>query len=129
MKRRLCVMGLIAAAAGAAQAETAAEGAARRKLAIELSKELRDPSSANQTLYESESAISGELKAEIYAQLAKGKTRKEVLEFFAERYGDSIRYDPAMKTSTAALWAAPWVLLAIAGGAVFMRRKNRAARK
>ena len=90
---------------------------------------MRDPSSANQTLYESESAISGELKAEIYAQLAKGKTRKEVLEFFAERYGDSIRYDPAMKTSTAALWAAPWVLLAIAGGAVFVRRKNRAATK
>ncbi len=59
------MMGLVAAAAGVARAETAAQGAARRKLAIELSKELRDPSSANQTLFESESAISGELKAEM----------------------------------------------------------------
>ncbi len=126
MKRRLWLAGLVvSAAAGAARSETAEQGAARRKLAIELSKELRDPSSANQTLYESESAISGELKAEIYAQLAKGKTREEVLEFFAERYGDSIRYDPAMKTSTAALWAAPWLLLAIAGTAAFMRRRRR----
>lgn len=126
MKRRLWLAGLVAsAAAGTARSETAEQGAARRKLAIELSKELRDPSSANQTLYESESAISGELKAEIYAQLAKGKTREEVLEFFAERYGDSIRYDPAMKTSTAALWAAPWLLIAIAGTAAFMRRRRR----
>ena len=94
-------------------------GRQRRNLAIAISKELRDPASANYTLFESESSIAGELKAEIYKQLAEGKTREEILAFF------TARYDPALTGGTALLWAAPWVLFAAAGAAAFWRFKRR----
>ena len=84
-------------------------GRQRRNLAIAISKELRDPASANYTLFESESSIAGELKAEIYKQLAEGKTREEILAFFTARYGEQIR----------------WVLFAAAGAAAFWRFKRR----
>lgn len=75
--------------------------------------------------FESESSIAGELKAEIYKQLAEGKTREEILAFFTARYGEQIRYDPALTGGTALLWAAPWVLFAAAGAAAFWRFKRR----
>ena len=48
--------------------------------AIAVSKLLRDPSSANNTLFESETALSGELKALIYQKLREGATRGEILD-------------------------------------------------
>ena len=124
MKRRLMVAALAAVAAGVAEA--ADDAAERRSRAIALSKELRDPTAANLTLYESESAVAGELKAEIYSQLAQGKSREAILQFFAARYGEGIRYAPAMTASTAFLWAAPWVLMAGAGAAVFLKLRRLA---
>lgn len=123
MRRRTLLTVLAAVVAGAEAAEDA--GAERRSRAIALSKELRDPTAANLTLFESESAVAGELKAEIYSQLAQGKSREAILEFFAARYGENIRYAPVMNASTALLWAAPWVLLAGAGAAVFMKMRHR----
>ena len=124
MKRRLMVAALAAVAAGVVEA--ADDAAERRSRAIALSKELRDPTAANLTLYESESAVAGELKAEIYSQLAQGKSREAILQFFAARYGEGIRYAPAMTASTAFLWAAPWVLMAGAGAAVFLKLRRLA---
>lgn len=100
MKRRLMMAALVAVVAEAEAADDAAE---RRSRAIALSKELRDPTAANLTLFESESAVAGELKAEIYSQLAQGKSREAILQFFAARYGEGIRYAPAMTASTAFL--------------------------
>ena len=108
MKRRTVLAAGIFACMTARAEDT---GRQRRNLAIAISKELRDPASANYTLFESESSIAGELKAEIYKQLAEGKTREEILAFFTARYGEQIRYDPALTGGTALLWAAPWVLL------------------
>ena len=116
---------MAALAAVAAGAEAADDDAERRSRAIALSKELRDPTAANLTLFESESAVAGELKAEIYSQLAQGKSREDILQFFAARYGEGIRYAPAMTASTAFLWAAPWVLMAGAGAAVFLKLRRR----
>ncbi|CDD69833.1 cytochrome c-type biogenesis protein [Duodenibacillus massiliensis] len=122
MKRRTVLAAGIFACMTARAEDT---GRQRRNLAIAISKELRDPASANYTLFESESSIAGELKAEIYKQLAEGKTREEILAFFTARYGEQIRYDPALTGGTALLWAAPWVLFAAAGAAAFWRFKRR----
>ena len=84
--------------------------------AIAVSKLLRDPSSANNTLFESETALSGELKALIYQKLA-------------ERYGEAVRYQPDFNATTFLLWAAPWIAVVV-GAFVFwrsMRRKKKPA--
>lgn len=126
--------------AAAAQATTSAQppqpsqtqqrkgltGQALSQEAIAISKLLRDPASANYTLFDSESAIAGELKASIYEQLRAGRTREEIFDFMVERYGEMIRYEPDFNSGTALLWAAPW--LAVAAACLFLWRRMRVRR-
>ncbi len=100
------------------------EGRALYDEAIAGSKLLRDPSSANNTLFESETALSGELKALIYQQLREGKTRSEILDYMAERYGEAVRYQPDFNATTFLLWAAPWIAVVV-GVLVFWRSTRR----
>ena len=101
-------------------------GQALSQEAIAISKLLRDPASANYTLFDSESAIAGELKASIYEQLRAGRTREEIFDFMVERYGEMIRYEPDFNSGTALLWAAPW--LAVAAACLFLWRRMRVRR-
>lgn len=92
--------------------------------AIAVSKLLRDPSSANNTLFESETALSGELKALIYQKLREGSTRGEILDYMAERYGEAVRYQPDFNATTFLLWAAPWIAVVL-GALIFWRSIRR----
>ncbi|MDO4936639.1 MAG: cytochrome c-type biogenesis protein CcmH [Sutterellaceae bacterium] len=96
--------------------------------AISISKLLRDPASANYTLFDSESAIAGELKARIYEMLREGKTREEIFDFMVARYGEMIRYEPDFNAKTALLWMAPWAVL-IAGDVLLVLRMRRRVKK
>lgn len=96
--------------------------------AISISKLLRDPASVNYTLFDSESAIAGELKARIYEMLREGKSREEIFDFMVARYGEMIRYEPDFNAKTALLWAAPWAVL-IAGGVLVALRMRRRVKK
>ena len=128
-----------AASSGINQTESAQSAAPKREglkgpalydEAIAVSKLLRDPSSANYTLFDSESALAGELKARIYEMLRAGKTREEIFDYMVERYGEMIRYQPDFNAKTALLWAAPWMALGVGALLVFLRwtrRRRRAA--
>lgn len=98
-----------------------------RDEAVSIAKVLRCPVSPNLTLYESEAAISSELKGVIYEKLREGQTREQIFAFMVERYGEQIRYEPDKNASTAALWAAPWVAVALGAVLVFRRMRRRAA--
>lgn len=122
-------MDLLAAPACAQTTEkpVQSKGLAGRELydeAIAVSKLLRDPSSVNNTLFESETALSGELKALIYQKLREGATRGEILDYMAERYGEAVRYQPDFNATTFLLWAAPWIAV-VAGAFVFWRSTRR----
>ncbi len=120
--------------ASATQPAQKSEGLSGRALydeAIAVSKLLRDPSSANNTLYESETALSGELKARIYQKLREGASRGEILDYMAERYGEAVRYQPDFNATTFLLWAAPWIAAAV-GALLFwrsLRRRQKPAAK
>lgn len=125
-----CIVSL--AQAAEQKVEQTKQGLTGRELydeAIAVSKLLRDPSSANNTLFESETALSGELKALIYQKLREGATRGEILDYMAERYGEAVRYQPDFNATTFLLWAAPWIAVVV-GAFVFwrsMRRKKKPA--
>ena len=91
----------------------------------EITKELRCMTCQSQTIYESESDFSQQIKNEIAEQIKKNKTKKEIIDFLVERYGEYIILKPKFDKKNLFLWIAPFVLLISSLGIFFIKlRKN-----
>lgn len=111
---------------GVAAAQSTKSPQQIREEAITISKDLRCPASLNQSLFESEKPIASELKAKIYELLREGKSKEEIFKFFADRYGEQIRYAPEVSKSTAILWILPaGLIIVLIGGGFLMLNKRR----
>ncbi|MGY2337736.1 cytochrome c-type biogenesis protein [Pseudomonas sp. SDO5532_S415] len=92
----------------------------------ELTKELRCPKCQNQDIADSNAPIAADLRKVIYRMLGEGKDNQQIIDFMVDRYGDFVRYKPALNAETALLWFGPAGLLL--GGfviiAVIVRRRR-----
>ena len=86
-----------------------------------LAHELRCLVCQNQTLADSNAPLAVDLRNQIREQLQAGKSEREITDFMVQRYGDFVLYRPPFKASTVALWAGPFLLLAL-GAWLFLRR-------
>jgi cytochrome c-type biogenesis protein CcmH len=86
-----------------------------------LAHELRCLVCQNQTLADSNAPLAVDLRNQIREQLKAGKSEREITDFMVQRYGDFVLYRPPFKASTVALWAGPFLLLAL-GAWLFYRR-------
>lgn len=98
----------------------------------ELTKELRCPKCQNQDIADSNAPIATDLRREIFRLLGEGKDNQQIIDFMVDRYGDFVRYKPALTGKTAILWFGPLVLLlggfVVIGVIVGRRRTRRATR-
>ena len=132
MKRLLAAAVLALGLVGVAHAaidtyEFAKEG--DRERFRELTKELRCPKCQNQDIADSNAPIAADLRKEIFRMLGEGKDNQQIIDFMVDRYGDFVRYKPALTGKTAVLWFAPAGLLL--GGLVVIAlivRRRRAER-
>jgi cytochrome c-type biogenesis protein CcmH len=85
-----------------------------------LIREVRCPKCQNESIADSHAPVAADLRREIREQLAAGATDQEVIDFLLARYGDFVLYRPRVSSTTWALWAGPFVLLAL-GAVVFSR--------
>jgi len=115
---------LLAAGLAAAQAPDDADARYHALIA-----ELRCLVCQNQSIAESNAPLAGDLRDQVRAQIAAGKTDAEILEFVTARYGDFVRYRPAFKGMTLLLWVGPFAVLLLAGAmaVVFIRRSRAGA--
>ena len=129
MKRLLSAAVLGLALLGSAQAaidtyEFANE--AERERYRNLVEELRCPKCQNQNIADSNAPIAADLRKEIFRMLGEGKDNQQIIDFMVDRYGDFVRYKPALNAKTALLWFGPAGLLL--GGlvviAVIVRRRR-----
>ena len=92
-----------------------------------LSASLRCLVCQNQTLAESNAPLATDMRLQIREQLAQGKTEKQIRDYFEQRYGAFVRYDPPFVASTWLLWLGPFVLLAVGFGAMWrvVSQRNR----
>ncbi|HHQ4442416.1 TPA: heme lyase NrfEFG subunit NrfF [Aeromonas veronii] len=89
--------------------------------AQELARALRCPQCQNQNLVESNSPIARDLRLEVYRWVDEGQSDEQVIARMTERFGDFVRYDPPLKSSTALLWGGPLLLLGLALLTLFRR--------
>ena len=92
-----------------------------------LSASLRCMVCQNQTLAESNAPLAADMRQQIGEQLRQGRSERQVKEFFEQRYGAFVRYDPPFMASTWLLWLGPFVLL-LAGFAAMWRIVSRHGR-
>ncbi|MDZ5460957.1 cytochrome c-type biogenesis protein [Azohydromonas lata] len=92
-----------------------------------LAQSLRCPVCQNQTVAESNAPLAQDLREQIQAQVAAGRSDEEVRAFMVSRYGDFVLYEPRATAQTWLLWLGPFMLLG--GGALVLgARVRRAAR-
>ncbi|MBL8311447.1 MAG: cytochrome c-type biogenesis protein CcmH [Burkholderiales bacterium] len=125
------IVALVSAAASAPVAAQAVNPVAPSDPALEarvkaLGSELRCLVCQNQTVADSDAPVAQDLRAQVRAQLAAGKSEAEVKQYMTERFGDFVLYKPPFKASTVALWAGPFVVLLVVG-ALLWRRIVRAS--
>ena len=94
---------------------------------LAITGELRCLVCQNQTIADSHADLAVDLRQEVREMLQRGQTPAQIRRYMTDRYGDFILYRPPLKASTAVLWLAPAVLLAIAllALAVVIRRRAR----
>jgi cytochrome c-type biogenesis protein CcmH len=81
----------------------------------------------NETIAASHAELAQDLRKQIRIKLQQGQSPNEIMDFMVARYGDFVRYRPALKGTTLLLWIGPFVLLltALAGLAyVIQQRRN-----
>ncbi len=128
MRKTLIIIGAACcwalAAIGGEAAPAAADPALEARV-NKLSEELRCLVCQNQSLADSHSALAIDLKNQVREMLQKGMSDQEVVDFLVQRYGDFVLYRPPVKSTTWLLWGGPFVLLAVALAAFFIKLRRR----
>ena len=109
---------LVLGGAGAAPLPLEQEARAHR-----LAQSLRCPVCQNQTIAESNAPLAQDLREQVQAQVAAGRSDAEVREFMVRRFGAFVLYEPPRTPQTLLLWLGPFALLG--GGAVVLWRRVR----
>ena len=78
-----------------------------------ISLKLRCMTCQNQTIYDSDSDFSKDIKNIIKEKLENNKKEKEILDFLIQRYGEYIVFEPQMNIKNIFLWYFPFVILAL----------------
>jgi cytochrome c-type biogenesis protein CcmH len=127
VKRLLLLALLLFGAAAAAQvARPLAEDEAVERRVNAIAEELRCLVCQNESIAGSRADLAVDLRRQIREQIKAGRSDDQILAYMTDRYGDFIRYRPPLKGTTVALWAGPFVLLAVAAGGLawYVRRRR-----
>ena len=123
MKTLVWVLAVCLALSAAAWAAAAQEGFDDPVLDARyraLTREIRCPKCLNENIAESKAPVAADLRREVRRLITEGASDDEIKTFLSSRYGEFVLYRPRLTPTTFAVWAAPFLLLAL-GGLVFWR--------
>jgi cytochrome c-type biogenesis protein CcmH len=78
-----------------------------------LTKELRCLVCQNEAIADSNAFLARDLRQQVKDMLVAGKSDEDILNHMTDRYGDFVRYKPALKASTLLIWGAPFAFLLV----------------
>ena len=94
--------------------------ASEDKLYNKIVKNLRCLVCQGQSVYDSDSEFAISMKVLVDKKLEEGFSEIQIYDFFKERYGEWILYDPELNNNTYILWLLP-ILIFVIGGAIIIR--------
>jgi cytochrome c-type biogenesis protein CcmH len=127
MKTRLLIgllLALISLPLAAEKAEPVEDPAIEERFKA-LTSELRCLKCQNQTIYDSKAGLADDLRRQIRDQIYEGKSDQQIVDYLVARYGDFVRYRPAMKGSTLFLWIGPFIFLIIGVVVLIVQLRKR----
>jgi cytochrome c-type biogenesis protein CcmH len=86
----------------------------------EIALQLRCPVCQGLSVGDSPSELANEMRALIREQLQQGKTPAQVLDYFAQRYGEWVLLAPPKRGFNLIIWVLPFVLLPIGAAVVYL---------
>ena len=91
-----------------------------------LISEIRCPVCQGQSIGGSNASLALDLREKVQQLIINDKTDDEIHRFMVERFGDFVVFKPPIKTSTYALWFAPFAFLLICLILLFRSTKSKA---
>ena len=85
-----------------------------------ITKNLRCLICQGQSVYDSDSDFANSMKILVDKKLEEGLSENEIYDFFKEKYGEWILYDPELNKNTYILWLLP-ILIFLIGGAIVVK--------
>ena len=85
-----------------------------------ITKNLRCLICQGQSVYDSDSEFANSMKVLVDKKLNEGFSEKQIYDFFKEKYGEWILYDPELNKNTYILWLLP-ILIFLIGGAIVIK--------
>ena len=86
-----------------------------------ITKNLRCLFCQGQSVYDSDSEFAISIKVLVDKKLEEGFSEIQIYNFFKERYGEWILYDPVLNKNTYILWLLP-ILIFFTGGAIIFKK-------
>jgi len=86
-----------------------------------ITKNLRCLICQGQSVYDSDSDFANSMKILVDKKIEEGLSENQIYDFFKEKYGEWILYDPSLNKNTYILWLLP-ILIFLLGGAIILRK-------
>ena len=83
--------------------------------AQEINRSLMCPLCSGQTIDQSSSELSTQMRALVREKLEQGGTREEILQFFVERYGEAVLAEPIKSGFNLIVWVTPILAIFVIG--------------
>ena len=90
------------------------------ELSSKITKNLRCLICQGQSIYDSDSEFANSLKVLVNKKLNEGLSENQIYDYFQDKYGEWILYDPNLNKNTYILWLLP-ILIFLIGGAIIVK--------
>ena len=91
----------------------------------QIFKNLRCLVCQGQSIYDSDSEFANSLKILVDRKIDEGLTDAEIYEYFKNKYGEWILYDPKLNKNTYILWFMPLLIFLLGGAIIFKKLKKK----
>lgn len=90
-----------------------------------ITKELRCLVCQNESIADSNVELASDLRRQVREMLVAGSSDDAIFNFMTDRYGEFVRFSPALEPKTLFIWGAPFVMLLVGSAIIYRVARQR----